>query len=210
MAALNEALDAAGESETLLGDLHRELFRDLLVHPKLVWYLNQIVGHGFRLDRAPRLLGDREGEVSTILGGGDEPRNPSHAYFPTKRSEKFPRHEGDLGIGRCRTGRRWIGCCSGKSQEQCSNTTRLGNRRDDMGWWLQPALKAGDLFLVAASTLQGVRPWKGEPKRLLTYQYAGRAIIQSNPLDLAQKPNLYPDGRREQRLSRRRSCIPWV
>ena len=26
---------------------HRELFRDLLVYPKLVWYLNQIVGHGF-------------------------------------------------------------------------------------------------------------------------------------------------------------------
>src|SRR5262249_458429 len=40
--------------------------------------------------------------------------------------------------------------------------------------------KAGDLFLLAESTLQGVRPWTGAPKRLLTYGYAGRAAIQSN------------------------------
>ena len=52
---------------------------------------------------------------------------------------------------------------------------------DDMGLVLQPELKAGDLFLIAASTLQGVRTWKDEPKRLLTYWYAGRAAIQSNP-----------------------------
>ena len=59
VAALNEALDAVEETETLLGGSspHRELFRDLLVQPKLVWYLNQIVGHGFRLDQAPQLLG---------------------------------------------------------------------------------------------------------------------------------------------------------
>ena len=182
VAALNEALDAAGESETLLGDLHRELFRDLLVHPKLVWYLNQIVGHGFRLDRAPRLLGDREGEVSTILGGGDEPRNPSHAYFQQngRRSSQGMKAiwvledvaQGDGGLV--------VVQASHKSNVQTPHDLATGV--DDMGLVVQPALKAGDLFLVAASTLQGVRPWKGEPKRLLTYQYAGRAIIQSNPL----------------------------
>ena len=69
VAVLNEALDAVGESEMLLGGSspHRELFRDLLVHPKLIWYLNQIVGHGFRLDQAPRLLGEsrRRSRVNT-------------------------------------------------------------------------------------------------------------------------------------------------
>ncbi|CAI8036026.1 hypothetical protein GBAR_LOCUS20212 [Geodia barretti] len=53
---------------------------------------------------------------------------------------------------------------------------------DDMGLVVQPELKAGDLFLVAAPTLQGVRPWKGDPKRLLTYWYAARAAVQSNPV----------------------------
>ena len=81
--ALNRALDEAGESEGMLGweAPQRDLFRDLLVHPQLVWYLNQIIGHGFRLDQAPRLLGSREGEIGQGLVGGDEPRNPSRAYF---------------------------------------------------------------------------------------------------------------------------------
>ncbi len=63
VAALNEALEFIGESDTLLGGTspYREFFRDLLVHPKLVWYLNQIVGHGFRLEQAPQLYGqDRD------------------------------------------------------------------------------------------------------------------------------------------------------
>ena len=53
---------------------------------------------------------------------------------------------------------------------------------DDMGVLVQPELKAGDLFLVAVPTLQGVRPWKDEPKRLLAYRYAARAAVQSNPV----------------------------
>jgi hypothetical protein len=51
----------------------------------------------------------------------------------------------------------------------------LSSGRDEMGLVKQPALKAGDLFLVAESTLQGMRPWTGSPKRMLAYWYAGRA-----------------------------------
>ena len=60
--ALNRAFDEVGESEGMLGwdGAPRDLFRDLLIHPQLVWYLNQIIGYGFRLDQAPRLLGHAE------------------------------------------------------------------------------------------------------------------------------------------------------
>ena len=62
---LNQVLDEMEKSTGMLGwpVPQREPFRDLLVHPKLVWYLNQIVGHGFRLDQAPRLLGYQGSEV---------------------------------------------------------------------------------------------------------------------------------------------------
>ena len=181
VAALNEALDAVADSEMLLGGLHRELFRDLLVHPKAVWYLNQIVGHGFRLDQAPRLLGNREGETGLTLTGGDEPRNPSQAYFLQngQRSSQGVKAiwvlddiaEGDGGLV--------VVQASHKSNVETPRDLMTGV--DDMGLVIQPELKAGDLFLVASATLQGVRPWKDEPKRLLTYWYAGRAAIQSNP-----------------------------
>ena len=179
--ALNEALDAVADSEMLLGGLHRELFRTLLVHPKAVWYLNQIVGHGFRLDQAPRLLGNREDEIGMTLTGGDEPRNPSEAYFLQngQRSSQGVKAiwvlddvaEGDGGLV--------VVQASHKSNVETPRDLATGV--DDMGLVIQPELKAGDLFLVASATLQGVRPWKDEPKRLLTYWYAGRAAIQSNP-----------------------------
>ena len=80
---LNQVLDEMEKSTGMLGwpVPQREPFRDLLVHPKLVWYLNQVVGYGFRLDQAPRLLAYQEDEVMDKLVGGDEPRNPSQAYY---------------------------------------------------------------------------------------------------------------------------------
>ena len=82
VSSLNSALDAISGNGNLLGgsDTNRELFRNLLIHPTLVGYLNQIIGHGFRLDQAPSLLGYSDSETSTALEGGDEPRNPSLAY----------------------------------------------------------------------------------------------------------------------------------
>ena len=181
---LNEALDAVEEDETLLGgsSLHRELFRDLLVHPKLVWYLNQIVGHGFRLDQAPRVLGNREGEISTTLGGGDEPRNPSQAYFQQNGRRSCQGVKAVWVLDDVAQGDGGLVVVQASHKSNVQTPLDLTTGVDEMGLVVQPVLKAGDLFLLAASTLQGVRPWKGDPKRLLTYSYAARAAIQSNPL----------------------------
>jgi ectoine hydroxylase-related dioxygenase (phytanoyl-CoA dioxygenase family) len=184
VAALNAALDVVGENETLLGgdSSHRELFRDLLVHPQLVWYLNQIIGHGFRLDQAPRLLGNQEGEIGTTLSGGDEPRNPSQAYFQQngRRSSQGVKAVWVLEDVAERDGGLVVVQASHKSNVE--TPLDLATGVDDMGVVVQPELKAGDLFLVATSTLQGVRPWENAPKRLLTYWYAARAAVQSNPV----------------------------
>jgi ectoine hydroxylase-related dioxygenase (phytanoyl-CoA dioxygenase family) len=184
IAALNAALDVVGESETLLGgeSSARELFRDLLVHPKLVWYLNQIIGHGFRLDQAPQLLGDQEGEIGSTLGGGDEPRNPSQAYFQQngRRSSQGVKAIWVLEDVAPGDGGLVVVQASHKSNVETPHDLATGV--DDMGVVVQPELKAGDLFLVATSTLQGVQPWKNAPKRLLTYWYAARAAVQSNPV----------------------------
>ncbi|HIB88202.1 TPA: hypothetical protein EYO57_13550 [Candidatus Poribacteria bacterium] len=179
---LNQALDGMKKSEGMLGwpVPQREPFRDLLVHPKLVWYLNQIVGHGFRLDQAPQLLGYQEGEVGDKLVGGDEPRNPSRAYYQQngRRSSQGIKViwaledvvEGDGGLVMVQA--------SHKSNVETPPDLVTGV--DEMGLVKQLELKAGDLFLLAESVLQGVRPWNGDSKRLLTYWYAGRAAIQSN------------------------------
>ncbi len=197
--ALNQALDEVGENEGMLGweGPHRKLFRDLLVHPQLVFYLNQIVGHGFRLDIAPRLLGHRDGEIGATLVGGDEPRNPSRAYFQQngRRSCQGVKAiwaledvaEGDGGLV--------VVQASHKSNVQTPGDLVTGS--DEMGLVKQPRLSAGDLFLLAESTLQGVRPWNGDSKRLLTYWYASRAVIQSNPPGPGAETESFPGWAKE-------------
>ena len=61
--ACNRALEREGSENGMLGwpAPHREPFRDLMVHPLLVNYLNQLIGYGFRLDREPELIGNADG-----------------------------------------------------------------------------------------------------------------------------------------------------
>ena len=64
--ALNAALDDQAGVDGMLAwpAGHREPFRDLLVHPVLVWYLNQICGTGFRLEHLPRLLTNADADTA--------------------------------------------------------------------------------------------------------------------------------------------------
>ena len=179
--ALNQALDAA-EEENLLGwnDPRRELFRDLLVHPQLVWYLNQLIGPGFRLDQAPRLLGAKKGEIGAPLVGGDEPRDPARAYFLQNGQRSTQGLKAIWVLDEVAAGDGGLVVVQASHKSNVETPEDLANGTDEMGLVRQPVLRAGDLFLLAESTLQGMQPWQGPSKRLLTYWYAGRAAIQSN------------------------------
>jgi ectoine hydroxylase-related dioxygenase (phytanoyl-CoA dioxygenase family) len=171
-----------GKVEGMLGweKEHRELFRNLLVHPQLVWYLNQLIGHGFRLDQAPRLLGGCEGEIKTVLSGGDEPRDPARAYYIQKNRRSCQGLKAIWVLEDVNAGDGGLHVVQASHKSNVETPTDLITLKDDMGLVKQPVLKAGDLFLLAETTLQGMLPWTKQPKRLLTYWYAGRAAIQSN------------------------------
>ena len=180
--ACNEALDQAGQIDGMLGwpAPLREPFRDLLIHPVLVWYLNQICGYGFRLEEEPQLIGDVAGNVGGALVGGNEPRDPARAYYHQngRRECQGVRaiwaladvNEGDGGFVMVH--------CSHKSNVETPQDVLTGE--DDMGLTVQPILQAGDLLLVADTVLQGMQPWKGKGRqRLLSYEYAARGVIRA-------------------------------
>ena len=188
---LNRTLDKGGRTEGMLGwpASLREPFRDLMVHPILVWYLNQIVGPGFRLDRPPRLIGDTAGDAVGPLTGGDEPRDPARAYYHQNgyRSCQGVRAIWALSDVNAGDGGFVMVPCSHKGNVETPEDILTG--KDDMGLTLQPVLKAGDLLLCAETLVHGLRPWKEGPQRLLTYWYAGRAAIQSNGPDAPEAPS---------------------
>lgn len=175
--AYNRDLDQRGT--TLLPESAAKL-RD---HPVLVWYLNQICGEEFQLDKEPRLVGDEVGDAVGPLVGGNEPRDWSRAYY-YQNGVRFCQgvlaiwaladvNEGDGGFV--------LIPASHRNYVETPRDVLTG--ADDMGLIVQPSLKAGDLLLCAESTLHGIRPWKGEgPQRLLTYGYVGKNV--RSPIDV--------------------------
>ena len=182
VARINDAIDRAGSLEGMLGwegDL-REPFRDLLIHPQLVWYLNQIVGYGFRLDRAPEILCDETCDTSAPLMGGNEPRDPALAYYHQndRRFCEGVRAIWALSDVKAGEGGFVFVPCTHKSNVETPEDILTGE--DDSDYLFQPELKAGDLLIVGLSVVQGMRPWRGEgPQRLLSYEYVGRGVIRS-------------------------------
>lgn len=181
--ALNNALDAVGEPDGMLAwpEPHRALFRDLLVHPQLVWYLNQVVGHGFRLDSAPHLLGSQDAEIGGPLVGGDEPRNPSRAYYIQQGRRTSQGLKAIWVLEDVAEGDGGLVVVQASHKSNVETPRDLADGTDEMGLVKQPKFKAGDLFLLADATLQALRPWTNGSRRLLSYSYAGRSMIQTNP-----------------------------
>ncbi len=182
VAQLNRAIDRAGSLEGMLGwegDL-REPFRELLIHPQLVWYLNQIVGAGFRLDREPEILCDETCDTSAPLAGGNEPRDPSLAYYYQngRRFCEGVRALWALADVKAGDGGFVMVPCTHKSNVETPED--ILNGADDGDYLYQPELKAGDLLIVGLTVVQGMRAWQGNgPQRLLSYEYVGRGVMRS-------------------------------
>ena len=204
--ALNQAMDRGRRSDGMLGwpAPIREPFRDLLVHPRMVGYLHRIVGEGFRLDRGPELLPDASADEGLV--GGNEPRDPARAYY-FQNGRRFCQglraiwaladvNPGDGGFV--------LLPYSHKSNVETPKDILTG--KDVMGLTVQPALKAGDLLLCAETLLFGLRHRNGKgPQRLLSYQYAGRAAIQSIGTGPETERDPYPDWMSELTREQQRS-----
>ena len=163
-------------------------------HPVLTWYLNQICGEEFQLDREPHLIGDGSGDVGDPLVGGNEPRDWSRGYYH-QNGIRFCQgvlaiwaladvNEGDGGFA--------LIPASHKNYVETPKDVLSG--ADDMGLTVQPSLKVGDLLLCAESTLHEVKPWKGKgPQRLLASGYIGKSARPSADLEAAGEAESLPE-----------------
>lgn len=181
---LNAAIEDQGAFRGMLSwpEGRREPFRDLLVHPVLVWYLNQISGTGFRLESLPRVLSDDPASETPFRKGflakGDEPRRQNAAYFHQnhKRSCQMVKALWALTDVPEGAGGPTVVPCTHKSNVATPQDLLDGS--DDMGLAKQLVLEKGDLVLIADGVVRGLSPWQGDaPMRLLYYPFAARGVI---------------------------------
>lgn len=181
VSALNGALDDAGRPDHLLSlpDGKRDAFRDLMVHPVLVWYLNQICGPGFRLEEEPRLVGDVSGDSGKPLTGGDEPRDLSAAYNIQQSVRKAQAVTVIWALADADEGDGGLVVVPASHKSNVPAPEDLLSLKDEMGVVKQPVLRAGDLLILCKTTIHGYKPWQGKgPQRLLGYEYANRAAVR--------------------------------
>jgi len=157
----------------------REPFRKLLVHPVVVFRLNEFSGKRFRLDHGPLVIGATEGTEGHWLHGSGEPFSPSTWYHQQNGSihcrgitvawQLKDVNEGDGGFA-----------IVPGSHKVCEATPEgVRSFEDDLGLVFQPVMKAGDVLFFSETATHGTLPWKGKgERRSVLYKYASRAAAR--------------------------------
>ncbi|MEO8396260.1 MAG: phytanoyl-CoA dioxygenase family protein [Chloroflexota bacterium] len=192
VAALNASIDAnmdkkgedgnsyVGNSTTLVGTHKRGFFsgmlnwpkpwcqpyRDIIVHPKIIPYLNTIHGRGWRLDHEPFILtADKNSEGLTLHGSTDRHFDGSQYY--TYRNGEIrcgmvvfqyqlaDVNEGDGGLCVIR----------GSHKANFASSVKLREWEEDRDIIYNVPCKAGDLVIFNEATMHGTLPWKADHER---------------------------------------------
>ncbi len=189
---LSEAMDAATDTET--SPLLQPFVRELLVNPTAVWYLNKLVGAGYRLDTEPELLPELSDQDNPpLLEGGAMPRRPKDAFYFSRLGKRQCNsvrvvfalddvREGDGGMV--------LVPSSHTVNVEAPDRVLRGDPLNHCGHGIMfnPPQKAGDMLVIAGACLHGLHPWRGaKPQRLLSLRFVGRSIVS------AMGPNSLPD-----------------
>ncbi len=201
--ACNRALDETAETVGMLEweEPWRDPFVKLRDHPALTQILDQLCWGDVRLDAPPRLIEQRPEVACRPLVGGNEPRNWSRAYQHVNKTRYLHGVLVIWALSDVNEGDGGFVLIPGSHRSDLIVPADIRDGSDDMGLVEQPALGAGDLLLCAQTLLHGVRPWKAEPKRLLSYGYIGGLVRRSdNAIEEGEKATWVDEMTPEQRV----------
>ena len=170
-------------------------FRKMLCHPRLVPYLNELLGEGYRLDHQPLVIASEKGGEGFSLHGGPLDKNGKLNRDLQYRCEHGAIHNSLLAVsfqlvdhnpgdgGFC------VLPGSHKMNFPVPEDLVLGQGPlakplSEGGLLHVPATKAGDVILFSEATVHGAVPWKSEQqRRIALFRFApsnhayGRAYL---------------------------------
>lgn len=176
---------------------HCEPFRALLAHPRLVPYLSELCGPGYRLDHLPFLISQLRGSEGFSLHGG--PLTAGGRFNPTLQyrcvngqffnsllamSVQLSDHNpGDGGFCVVR----------GSHKMNFPMPEAFMHGEDAQEHLHQPATKAGDVVFFSEATVHGAQPWTADhERRVVLYRFApatlayGRSYSPSWPANMLE------------------------
>ena len=158
---------------------HCQPFRELIVHPKAIPYLNTIHGRGWRLDHSPFILTSDYNTEGLVIHGSTD-RHFDGAQYYTYRNGRIrcvmvvlqyqlaDVFEGDGGL--C--------VVPGSHKANFSCPQKIREWEIDKKVVYNIPCKAGDLVIFSESTLHGTIPWsaKDRERRSLLIRYSPKYL----------------------------------
>lgn len=160
----------------------RDTFRRVLDHPRLVPYMTELLGKGYRLDHMPLILIQRTGSEGFQFHGGPlDERGAPNQYLSYKC------HNGHMQLSLLAASVQLTdvnpgdgGFCiikgSHKSNFPCPKS--IMNYEEAAEHAYQPSTKAGDVVLFSEATIHGTLPWTAQNDRRL-------ALFRFSPANVA-------------------------
>lgn len=165
----------------------REVFRNMMAHPKLVKYLNLLVGKGFRLDHSPLIIAADKGSEGFSLHGG-------HGCFTSTDDEGGPDLTYSSQNGNIRNS---LLACSFQLVDHSATTggfcvvpgshkinfrppQEVMNGQDQYfrdNCLNSPVTKAGDVVIFSEATIHGCLPWNADyQRRIALYRFSPATV----------------------------------
>ena len=161
-------------------------FRLMLAHAKIVPYLNQILGQGFRLDHHPSLLSMDKGAEGHLFHGSSGPGFDPNQYYIFRHGRMHNGltvvafqltdvNEGDGGLV--------LIPGSHKSNIACPDSIRRYQKHRQQ--IRQVTCKAGSVVIFTEAVTHGTIPWKADHARrstLTRYTAGNLAYVPAHPV----------------------------
>ena len=166
-------------------------FRDMLVHPRIVPYLNELLGKGFRIDHQMFLLWMDKGAEGFRFHGSSGPGFDPNQYYIFKNGKM---HNGltvvsfqltDVNPG---DGGLIVIPGSHKSNYPCPQEMRLYQKHQEHV--RQLTCKAGDVIIFSEATTHGTLPWTSDqPRRSTLTRYTAGNMSYVKTYDIPDWAN---------------------
>ena len=151
-------------------------FRNLLANPRIVPYLNTMLGRGWKLDHAPQLFLADPGAEGLVLHGATGLHSPVEYTYLNGRmrcgmiSLEYHLNRNDAGAG---------GFCAipGSHKANFDTPHEILQYDSHQEIVVNPACEAGDLLIFNEATIHGTLPWKAQhERRALLYRYSPKWV----------------------------------
>lgn len=213
LSRLNEAIDANQDrlverpdqtagSRTLEGGVHYQAgrmlewpkpwcdpFRSLIAHPRIICYLNALLGRGWHLDHDVTYFQSPKGAGGLAFHLG-EYYHVDGAFYTYKAGQirtgltvlqwVLADQGGDLG---------GFACIPGSHKSNFPRPLETSLWQEDQDVVVCPEVKAGDLLIFSEATTHGTLPWRGDhDRRAILCRYAPRYVQFASGFHTYQLP----------------------